>query len=48
MVEEGSINDQIIKIHAVDSDGSQVYSKICQYHILTPDVPFEIDENGEH
>jgi len=48
VVEEGSANERIVRVNAVDKDGSTVYSQVCQYHVLTPDMPFEIDENGKN
>jgi len=46
-VDEGTTNERIVQVTAVDGDGSAVYSRVCEYHIITPDVPFEIDDNGK-
>jgi len=45
-VEEGKLNDEILKVEASDADGSTVYSNICNYHIVTDGVPFEINDRG--
>jgi hypothetical protein len=46
VVEEGISRKEIIQVKATDADGSPGLSKICQYHIMNTDVPFDIDENG--
>ena len=46
VVQEGTLQNEILQVHAIDPDGSQVYSKVCHYHILTPDVPFRVDDKG--
>jgi hypothetical protein len=43
---EGQVQDEILRLDAVDADGSENFSKICQYHLLTSDVPFEITQTG--
>jgi len=43
---EGKIFDEILRLQARDRDSSDAFSKICHYHILTPDVPFRIDSDG--
>ena len=43
---EGELKDEILRLDAADADGSETFSKICQYHLMTPDVPFEITRNG--
>jgi hypothetical protein len=45
-VEEGRIVDQILQLEAVDEDGSSDLSRICHYHLNTPDVPFKVDSHG--
>jgi len=46
-IEEEKWSDEgIIKVKATDADGSKINSRICQFRITTPEVPFEIDENG--
>jgi hypothetical protein len=45
-VTEGVIENEILRLDVADADGSEGFSKICHYHLLTPDVPFVIDENG--
>jgi hypothetical protein len=45
-VEEGRIKDEILRLEAIDQDGSDDYASICHYHILTPDVPFQINGQG--
>ncbi|NXU20298.1 CSTN2 protein, partial [Pardalotus punctatus] len=45
-VTEGKIYDSILQVEAVDEDCSPQYSQICNYEIVTPDVPFAIDRNG--
>lgn len=46
VVDEGLDRQQVVQIQATDADGSPGMSKICQYHIMTPGVPFDIDELG--
>ncbi|XP_046896922.1 calsyntenin-1 isoform X2 [Hypomesus transpacificus] len=43
---EGKKYDSILKVEAVDADCSFQYSQICNYEIVTPDVPFTIDKDG--
>jgi len=45
-VTEGRIENRILQLDAADADGSEKYSKICHYHLLTPDVPFQINTDG--
>ncbi|NXC90487.1 CSTN2 protein, partial [Cercotrichas coryphoeus] len=45
-VTEGKIYDSILQVEAMDEDCSPQYSQICSYEIVTPDVPFAIDRNG--
>ncbi|NWU31226.1 CSTN2 protein, partial [Dyaphorophyia castanea] len=45
-VTEGKIYDSILQVEAVDEDCSPQYSQICNYEIVTTDVPFAIDRNG--
>ncbi|NXD42112.1 CSTN2 protein, partial [Copsychus sechellarum] len=45
-VTEGKIYDSILQVEATDEDCSPQYSQICNYEIVTPDVPFAIDRNG--
>jgi len=46
-IEEGKVSeDGIVQLKTTDADESKMNSKICQYRILTPEVPFKIDENG--
>jgi len=47
-VDEGSQHNDIIQVSASDADGSPGMSKICQYHVVTPGVPFEVDELGKY
>jgi len=47
-VDEGSQHSDIIQISASDADGSPGMSRICQYHVITPGVPFEVDELGKY
>ena len=47
VVDEGTQHKDIIQVAATDADGSPGMSKICQYHVITPGVPFEIDELGK-
>lgn len=47
VVTEGKIYDSILQVEAVDEDCSPQYSQICNYEIVTTDVPFAIDRNGE-
>ena len=44
---EGKKYDSILQVEAVDADCSFQYSQICNYEIVTPDVPFTIDKDGE-
>ncbi|XP_002941239.2 calsyntenin-2 [Xenopus tropicalis] len=46
MVTEGKIYDSILQVEAMDEDCSPQYSQICNYEIVTSDVPFAIDRNG--
>lgn len=43
---EGKKYDSILKVEAVDADCSFQFSQICNYEIVTPDVPFSIDKDG--
>ena len=45
-VQEGVMEDEILRLTATDADGSDDYSAICHYHIWTEDVPFKIDSDG--
>ena len=44
---EGRFYDPLVHMLATDGDGTDTSSKICHYHILTSDVPFEVDSNGK-
>ncbi|KAM4702726.1 calsyntenin-1 isoform 2-T2 [Rhinophrynus dorsalis] len=43
---EGKQYDSILKVEAVDADCSPQFSQICNYEIVTPNVPFTIDKDG--
>ncbi|NXM81558.1 CSTN2 protein, partial [Oenanthe oenanthe] len=43
---EGKIYDSILQVEATDEDCSPQFSQICNYEIVTTDVPFAIDRNG--
>lgn len=45
-VSEGRLFDRIVRVEALDADCSPQYSQICFYDIITPDVPFAIDNDG--
>ena len=45
-VTEGHVEKRILQLDAADADGSEKFSKICHYHLLTPDVPFKISSDG--
>ncbi|XP_032068653.1 calsyntenin-3 isoform X2 [Thamnophis elegans] len=45
-VTEGKLYDRILRVEAIDGDCSPQYSQICYYEILTPNVPFLIDNDG--
>ncbi|NWZ94914.1 CSTN2 protein, partial [Nesospiza acunhae] len=45
-VTEGKIYDSILQVEATDVDCSPQFSQICNYEIVTTDVPFAIDRNG--
>jgi len=45
-VTEGELKEMIIKLETLDADGSEDFSKVCHYHILTPGVPFQITPEG--
>ncbi|NXB98146.1 CSTN2 protein, partial [Orthonyx spaldingii] len=45
-VTEGKIYDSILQVEAIDEDCSPQFSQICNYEIVTADVPFAIDRNG--
>lgn len=47
IVTEGKIYDSILQVEAIDEDCSPQFSQICNYEIITTDVPFAIDRNGE-
>lgn len=44
---EGQLFSRLVHLQAVDHDGYQGSSKICHYHVMTPDVPFEVDADGK-
>lgn len=46
-VAEGRQYDRILRVEAVDADCSPQFSQICSYEIVTPDVPFAVDKDGE-
>lgn len=46
-VPEGRLFDRIVCVEALDADCSPQYSQICFYDIITPNVPFAIDNDGE-
>lgn len=46
-VVEGKPPENILRVEAVDADCSPQFSQICSYEILTPDVPFTVDKDGE-
>uniref|UniRef100_W5MLU6 Calsyntenin-3 n=1 Tax=Lepisosteus oculatus TaxID=7918 RepID=W5MLU6_LEPOC len=45
-VSEGRLFDRILRVEALDGDCSPQYSQICFYDIVTPNVPFAIDNDG--
>ncbi|CAB1333579.1 unnamed protein product [Coregonus sp. 'balchen'] len=45
-VPEGRLFDRIVRVEALDADCSPQYSQICFYDIITPNVPFVIDNDG--
>ncbi|XP_069506715.1 calsyntenin-3 [Ambystoma mexicanum] len=45
-VTEGKLYERVLKVEAIDGDCSPQYSQICYYEILTPKVPFVIDNDG--
>uniref|UniRef100_A0A669C7E9 Calsyntenin-3 n=1 Tax=Oreochromis niloticus TaxID=8128 RepID=A0A669C7E9_ORENI len=45
-VSEGRLFDRIVRVEALDADCSPQYSQICFYDIITPNVPFAIDNDG--
>jgi len=45
-VEENRIYGHLIQLEATDEDGTEAFSKICRYKVITPDVPFSIDDEG--
>lgn len=45
-VEEGHMYQEILRLDVVDNDGSRDFSSICNFHILTRDVPFIIEGQG--
>ena len=47
-VVEGKQYDSILRVEAVDADCSPQFSQICSYEIVTPDVPFTVDKDGEN
>lgn len=47
-VTEGKLYDRILRVEAIDGDCSPQYSQICYYEILTPNIPFLIDNDGKN
>jgi len=47
-VTEGKLYDRILRVEAIDGDCSPQYSQICYYEILTPNIPFLIDNDGNN
>ncbi|KAK1895934.1 Calsyntenin-3, partial [Dissostichus eleginoides] len=45
-VPEGRLFDRIVRVEALDADCSPQYSQICFYDIITPNVPFAIDNDA--
>ncbi|KAG7277906.1 hypothetical protein CRUP_004685 [Coryphaenoides rupestris] len=45
-VPEGRLFDRVVRVEALDADCSPQYSQICFYDIITPNVPFAIDNDG--
>lgn len=43
---EGKIYDSLVKVQAIDQDQSQQFGKICSYEVITPGVPFTVDNEG--
>lgn len=43
---EGQLFEQILKLETTDEDGSESFSKVCQFHLLTKDVPFRVSTEG--
>jgi len=46
-VVEGRVYDHITRLEAVDRDGADGVSRICRYLIITKNVPFEVDAEGQ-
>lgn len=44
---EGRRHESILRVEAVDADCSPQFSQICSYEIVTPNVPFTVDKDGE-
>lgn len=47
-VVEGRRYESVLRVEAVDADCSPQFSQICSYEIVTPDVPFTVDKDGEN
>ena len=47
-VTEGKLYDRILRVEAIDGDCSPQYSQICYYEILTPNIPFLLDNDGKN
>lgn len=45
---EGRRYESILRVEAVDADCSPQFSQICSYEIVTPNVPFTVDKDGEN
>ena len=45
-VVEGRVYDFIHRVEAVDRDGRVDSHTICRYHLITRDVPFDVDADG--
>ncbi|KAG8551397.1 hypothetical protein GDO81_004094 [Engystomops pustulosus] len=45
-ITEGRMYERVLRVQAWDQDCSPQYSQVCFYQILTPNVPFTIDNDG--
>ena len=45
-VKNGQEPGNITQLVAFDQDGSEDFATICSYELLTPNVPFTIDNTG--
>lgn len=45
-ITEGKMDNSLVQLETTDEDGSDLFSSICNYHLLTPNVPFDVSLSG--